>query len=84
MLEKVWRKGKPTALSVRMYIGVATMENNMKVPQKTENRTIMGPSNPTSRYIIFKKPKILIHKDAFTLMFIAVLFITAMIWKEAT
>ena len=78
------RKGKPTALLVQMHLGVATMENNMKVPQKTENRTIIGPSNPTSGYIIKKKSKTLIHKDAFTLMFIAVLFITAMIWKEAT
>ena len=52
VLEKVRRKGKPTALSVRMHLGVATMENNMKVPQKIENRTIIGPSNPTSGYLI--------------------------------
>ena len=55
MLEKVCRKGKPTALFVGMYIGVAAMENNMKVPQKTENRTTIGPSNPTPGYIIKKK-----------------------------
>ena len=81
MLEKVGRKGKPTALSVGMYIGVAAMENNMKVPQKTENRTTIGPSHPTPGYIIIiiKKAKTLIQKDAFTPMFIAALFIIAMI-----
>ena len=38
MLERVWRKGNPPTLLVGMQIGVATMENNMVVPQKTKNR----------------------------------------------
>jgi len=39
MLEKVWRKGNPTALLVGMEIGAATMENSMGIPQKAEYRT---------------------------------------------
>ena len=38
MLERAWRKGKPPALLVGMYVGAATMENSMEVPQKTKNR----------------------------------------------
>ena len=38
MLERVWRKGNPPILSVGMQVGAATMENSMKVPQKTKNR----------------------------------------------
>ena len=39
MLEKVWRKGNPFTLLVGMQIGTTTMENTMKVPQKTKYRT---------------------------------------------
>jgi len=51
MLEKVWRKGNPLTLSVRMYIGANTMENSMEVPQKTKNRTTMQSSNPTPGHL---------------------------------
>ena len=37
----MWRKGNPSALLVGMEIGAATMENSMKMPQKTKNRTTM-------------------------------------------
>ena len=37
----MWRKGNPFALLVGMEIGAATMENSMKMPQKTKNRTTM-------------------------------------------
>ena len=39
MLDKVWRKGDPSALLVGMYIGTTTIENGMEVPQKTKNKT---------------------------------------------
>jgi len=47
----MWRKGNPHALFVRMLIGVATMGNNMEVPQKMKNRTTMwsGTTIYTSR-----------------------------------
>ena len=36
---KLWRKGNPSALLVRIQTGVATVENSMELPQKTKNRT---------------------------------------------
>ena len=39
MLERVWRKGNPPTLLVRMQIGATTMENSMEVPSKAKNRT---------------------------------------------
>ena len=41
MLERVWRKGNLPTRLVGMYIGAATMENSMVVPQKTKNRVAM-------------------------------------------
>ena len=32
-------KGNPHTLLVVMYIGAASMENNMEIPQKIKNRT---------------------------------------------
>ena len=76
MLERVWRKGNPLTVLVGMYIGTATMENSMEVPQKTKNRL---PSDPAvlSLVYIWKKLKTLIRKDTCTPMFIAALFTTA-------
>ena len=39
MLERMWRKGNPRALLVRMQTGAATVENSMGFPQKTKNGT---------------------------------------------
>ena len=38
MLERVCRKGNPLTLLVGMYIGTATVENSIKIPQKTKSR----------------------------------------------
>ena len=35
----MWGKGNPSALLVGMQTGVATVENSMEFPQKTENGT---------------------------------------------
>ena len=35
LMLRIWRKGKPGALKVRMFIDVAIIENNMEVPHKT-------------------------------------------------
>jgi len=39
MLERVWRKGNPLILLVGTQTCMATMENGVKIPLKTENRT---------------------------------------------
>ena len=41
MLVRMQRKRNSFALLVGMQIGVATLENNMEVPQKTKNRTTL-------------------------------------------
>ena len=41
MLERMRRKGNPSALFVGMQTGEATVENSMEFPQKTENGTAL-------------------------------------------
>ena len=48
MLERVWRKGNSLTLLVGMRTSTATMENSVEISQKTGNRTVIWPSNPTS------------------------------------
>ena len=50
MLERVWRKGNPAALWVRMEIGAATGENSTEIPQKIKNRTTIQSNKLTSGY----------------------------------
>ena len=38
MLERMWRKGNPSAL-LGLQPGAATVENSIEFPQKTKNRT---------------------------------------------
>ena len=51
MLERMWRKGKPSALLVGMQTGVATVENSMEFPHQTKNGTAFSPSNSTAGII---------------------------------
>ena len=44
MLARMRRKGISFALLMAMQAGAATLENNMEVPQKTENRTTLDPA----------------------------------------
>ena len=39
MLERVWRKGSPLTLLVRMSIGTATMENRIEVSKKKKQNS---------------------------------------------
>ena len=48
MLARVWRKGIPLTLLVRMRTDKTTMENNMEIPLKTMNKTTIQPSNATT------------------------------------
>ena len=45
VLERLWRKGNPTALLVGMQAGTATMANSMEFPQKTKNEAALWASN---------------------------------------
>ena len=72
---RIGRKGKAFALLERMLISIATMENNMEIPQKNKNETIVQCSNLTSEHFP-KKDKTLIQRrySKGTLLFIASLF----------
>ena len=39
VLERLWRKGNPSALLVGMQTGEATVGNSTEFPQKTQNGT---------------------------------------------
>ena len=39
VLARLWKKGNPSALLVATQTGVASVKNNMEVPQKTKNDT---------------------------------------------
>ena len=51
MLSRMQRKGNPFALLLGMQTVVATLENNMEVPQKIKNKTTLQPSNCTTRHL---------------------------------
>ena len=59
----------------------ATIEQSMKVPQKTKKRTTIWFSSSTPEYIS-KENKTLIWKDTCTPKFTAALFTIAKIWKQ--
>ena len=51
MLARIWRKRNTHALLIEMWIGVATVENSMEVPQKAKIRAILQSSNSTPSVI---------------------------------
>ena len=51
MLERMWKKGNPSALLVGLQTGEATVENSMEFPQKTKNGTAFWPRNSTAGII---------------------------------
>ena len=69
-------------LLVGMSIGIVTVENCMESPQKIK---IEFPKNPAISLLVIYCPKMktLIRKCVCTAKFIASLFITAKIWKQA-
>jgi len=63
-------KREPPALLVGMYVGAATVENSMEVPQKTDKSYHMIQQSHSGVYTGQTKNK----KDISTPMFIASLF----------
>ena len=79
MLDRLWRKGNIPTLLVGMYVGAATMENSVEVPQKTKNRITYDPAIPL---LGLYSDKTIIQQDICTSMFIAALFTIAKTWKQ--
>ena len=48
MFAEILEKGNLYALLVQIWIGAATMENNIEVPQKIKSRTTIWSSNFTA------------------------------------
>ena len=46
VLVRIWRKGQPVHVGGNVN-GAATVENRLKVSQKTKNRSTIRPSNST-------------------------------------
>ena len=81
MLERIWRKGNPSALLVGMYTGAATVENSMDFPQKTKMELPFDPAIPLLG-LYPKNPETPIQKNLCTPMFIAAQFTIAKYWKH--
>ena len=79
MLERVWRKGNPHTLLVRMKTSTTTVKNSVEIPLKIATRTAIWPSNPTAGHT---HRETRIERDTCTPMFIAALFIIARTWNQ--
>ena len=81
MLERMRRKGNPSALLVGMQTGEATVEKSMEFPQKTKNELPFDPAIPLLG-LYPKNPETPIQKNLCTPMFIAAQFTIAKYWKQ--
>ena len=81
VLERMRRKGNPSALLVGMQTGEATVENSMEFPQKTKMELPFDPAIPLLG-LYPKNPEAPIQKNLCTPMFIAAQFIIAKYWKQ--
>ena len=81
VLERMRRKGNPSALLVGMQTGATTMGNSMEFPQKAKNEMAWGPRNPLLG-LYPKNPETPIQKNLCTPMFIAAQFTIAKYWKQ--
>ena len=81
MLERVWRKGNPLTLLVRMQTSTATMENSVRFLKKLE---IELPYDPAIPLLGIHTEETRIERDMCTPMFTAALFIIARTWKQPT
>ena len=82
VLEKMWRKGNPSALLVGMQTAAATVENSMEFPQKILRLDLaFDPVLPLLE-IYPKNPKTLNQKSLCSPMFIAALYTIVKCWKQ--
>ena len=81
MLERMWRKGNPSALLVGMQIGEATVENSMEFPQKSKMELPFDPGILLLE-LYPKNPETPIQKNLCKPMFIAAQFTIANCWKQ--
>ena len=63
-----------------MYVGEATMEDGVGVPQKLKIELSYDPAIP---FLGIYPDKTIIQKDPYTPVFIAVLFMIAKTWRQS-
>ena len=78
MLERVWRKGNPLPLLVRMQTSTATVENRRFL----KNLEIQLSHDPVIPLLGIYTEETRIERDKCTLLFIATLFTIARTWKQ--
>ena len=81
MLERMQRKGNPSALLAGMQTGAATVENSMEFPQKLKVELSFDPAIPLLG-LYPKNPETPIQKNLCTSMFIAAQFTIAKYWNQ--
>ena len=82
MLERMRRKGNPSALLVGMQTGEATVENSMEFPQKTKMELTFDPVFPLLG-LYPKNPETPGQKPLCTPMFIAAQFTIVECWNQS-
>ena len=79
MLERVWRKGNPLTLLVRMQTSTAIMENSVEIHEKTG---IKMPYDPAIPLLGIHTEETRIERDMCIPVFITALFIIGRTWKQ--
>ena len=80
-MERLWRKGNPSALLVGMQTGAATVENRWNFLRKLKMELPFVPEIPLLG-LYPKDPESPIQKNLCTPMFIAAQFTIAKCWKQ--
>ena len=85
MLERVWRRVKPSYTVGGVETVAATVENIMEVPQKNRNRISIWSDNSNPEHIFGKKKnkqKTIPWKDSCTSMFTTAQLTIPKAWKQ--
>ena len=81
VMERLWRKGNPSALLVGMQTLAPTVEHNIEFPPKTKNGIAFDPAIPPLG-LYPKNSETPIPKNPCTPMFTAAQFIIEKCWKQ--
>jgi hypothetical protein len=76
----MWRKRNTPPLLVGLQTGTTTLEINLDVPQKIENRSTEDPAIPLLR--LYPKDALPCHRSTCATMFTEALFVIARRWKQ--
>ena len=82
MLERLWGKGNTSALLVGMQTGTVALDISIVISQKIRKQGLV-PQDPAIPLLgIYPKDAQSCHKDMYSTLFIAALFVIARTWKN--